>query len=65
MSPDLTDREVDVLRLLATGLTRGRIAVRLHLSENTVKTHCRRIFVKLGAHSLDDALLHARAAGVL
>ncbi|CRK59026.1 DNA-binding response regulator, LuxR family [Alloactinosynnema sp. L-07] len=44
----LTERELQVLQLLA-GHTNGDIAVMLHLSEDTIKSHCRRLFGKLGA----------------
>jgi DNA-binding NarL/FixJ family response regulator len=44
----LTPREVEVLRLLAQGLSNAELADRLHLSEATVKTHVARILAKLG-----------------
>ena len=43
----LTDREIDVLRLVARGQTNKQIAEQLHISENTVKTHMRNILDKL------------------
>jgi ATP/maltotriose-dependent transcriptional regulator MalT len=45
----LTPRELEILELLAAGLSNREIAERLFVSENTVKTHCRRLFDKLGA----------------
>jgi DNA-binding NarL/FixJ family response regulator len=47
LTDKLTGREVDVLRLLARGLTNGEIAERLHLSEGTVRNHVSAIFGKL------------------
>lgn len=45
---DLTDRERDVLVAYAAGLTRTQVANRLHVTENTVKTHLQRIAAKYG-----------------
>jgi DNA-binding CsgD family transcriptional regulator len=45
----LTPREVEVLGLLAEGLSNKEMAERLFVSENTIKTHCSRVFDKLGA----------------
>jgi len=45
----LTPRELEILELLAAGLSNREIGERLFVSENTVKTHCRRLFDKLGA----------------
>ncbi|MDE8704019.1 helix-turn-helix transcriptional regulator [Adlercreutzia equolifaciens] len=47
----LTAREVDVLQLLARGRTASVIQERLVLSHNTVKSHLRHIYSKLGVHS--------------
>ena len=65
-SPDaLTERELDVLRLIATGLDNGAIAARLVVAPSTVKKHVNRIFAKLGATSRTQALVRARARGLL
>ncbi|OZN24250.1 DNA-binding response regulator [Actinobacillus seminis] len=47
----LTDRERDVLRLIATGLSNKQIAVQLFISEETVKVHIRNLLRKLNVHS--------------
>src|SRR3954449_7983166 len=52
----LTTRELEVLELLAAGLTGRAIAERLVLSPKTVGTHTERIFRKLGVHSREHAL---------
>ncbi|OWY63566.1 hypothetical protein B7486_52365, partial [cyanobacterium TDX16] len=50
-SEQLTDREMDVLRLMATGRTSNDIAAELFLSTNTVRHHVQAVLQKLGAHS--------------
>ena len=55
----LSDREMEVLRLLAQGLTNKDIAQTLILSVRTVEAHLRSIFGKLGAHSRTEAALWA------
>jgi LuxR family maltose regulon positive regulatory protein len=62
---ELSDRELTILRLLATELSQREIGDELYVSVNTVKTHARHIFRKLGATSRDDAVRRARSAGVL
>ncbi|EFU66996.1 MULTISPECIES: two-component system response regulator NarL [Aggregatibacter] len=47
----LTDREIDVLRLVATGLSNKQIAGQLFISEETVKVHIRNLLRKLNVHS--------------
>jgi LuxR family maltose regulon positive regulatory protein len=61
----LSDRELAVLHLMATELTQREIGRELYLSLNTVKTHARNIFRKLGASSRDDAVSRARDRGLL
>jgi len=61
----LSERELEVLQLIAVGLTNREIASRLFLSLNTVKAHTRNIYGKLGAHSRTQAVARARALGVL
>jgi LuxR family maltose regulon positive regulatory protein len=61
----LSDREIEVLQLIAQGLTNREIATRLFLSVNTVKAHSRNIYGKLGAHSRTQAVARAQALGIL
>jgi len=61
----LTDSETRVLRYLATHLSAREIGVELSVSANTVKTHVRHLYQKLGAHSRHEAVHRARAAGLL
>ncbi|HEX4931863.1 MAG TPA: LuxR C-terminal-related transcriptional regulator [Gemmatimonadaceae bacterium] len=52
----LTPRELEILALIAAGLSNREIAERVHVSENTVKTHARRVFDKLGARRRTQAV---------
>ena len=61
----LTSREHEVLRLIARGLTTQEIGDGLGLSPNTVKSHARSLFTKLGAHNRVQALTVARERGLL
>lgn len=61
----LTDREVAVVRLLAEGRTDGDIGDVLCISRNTVRTHVRRSFAKLGATSRLEAVAIARERNVI
>ncbi|MBT2528516.1 response regulator transcription factor [Streptomyces sp. ISL-99] len=61
----LTERETDVLRLIATGSTNREIASRLYLSEGTVKNHISRILARLGLRDRTHAAIHARDHGLL
>jgi DNA-binding NarL/FixJ family response regulator len=61
----LTDREREVLRLLARGLTNHEIATQLHLSEPTVRTHVGRIYTKTGAHDRAQAVVFAYESGLI
>jgi DNA-binding NarL/FixJ family response regulator len=53
----LTEREVEIMRLMAQGLDTHRIARRLHISERTERNHVANIFAKLGVHSRLQALI--------
>ncbi|MDY7105643.1 MAG: helix-turn-helix transcriptional regulator [Actinomycetota bacterium] len=54
-----------MLRYLVTSMSYREIAAELYVSVNTVKTHVKHIFRKLGASSRDEVLAHARAQGYL
>jgi DNA-binding NarL/FixJ family response regulator len=62
---DLTEREREVLVLVARGMTNGDIAAHLFLSEGTVKTHVKRIFAKLGLHDRTQAVILAYEVGLV
>jgi LuxR family maltose regulon positive regulatory protein len=61
----LSDRELQVLQLIAEGLTNPEIASRLYLATNTVKAHTRNIYGKLGVHNRTQAVARARSLGLL
>jgi PAS domain S-box-containing protein len=60
--PQLTPRQVEVLRLLEQGRSTKQIAAELHLSTETVRNHIRRLFRALGVNSRLEAVAAARAA---
>jgi DNA-binding NarL/FixJ family response regulator len=61
----LTGRELQVLRLLAGGLTQEGIAKELYISPKTVGTHIQRILTKLGVHSRSEAVAIAYRSGLM
>jgi len=61
----LSPREVEVLRLVARGLSNAEIGRELHISEATVKTHLLRTFPKLGVSDRTAAVTTAMAAGII
>ncbi len=61
----LTEREIDVLRLIVAGLKNQEIAARLYLSLNTVKAHTRSIYSKLNVNSRTQAVAKAGKPGLI
>ena len=61
----ITTRELEILSLIAQGLSNREIATRLFVSENTVKTHCSRAFDKLGARRRTQAVQLGKQLGLL
>ena len=65
-SPEaLTERETEVLRLLAQGFSNKQIAGRLHNTEQTIKTHVSHVLAKLGVQSRTQATLYAIRVGLV
>lgn len=65
VSRELTDRELEVLRLMASGYSNKQIAEALFLAEGTVKNHISMILAKLGARDRTSAVLRALRDGIL
>lgn len=61
----ITARELEILALIARGLSNREIATQLFVSENTVKTHCARAFDKLGAARRTQAVQRGKELGLL
>jgi two-component system, NarL family, response regulator LiaR len=61
----ITARELEILTLIARGLSNREIATQLFVSENTVKTHCGRAFEKLGAARRTHAVQRGKELGLL
>jgi two-component system, NarL family, response regulator LiaR len=61
----ITTRELEILNLIARGLSNREIAAQLFVSENTVKTHCARAFDKLGAARRTQAVQRGKELGLL
>jgi LuxR family maltose regulon positive regulatory protein len=61
----LSERELEILRLIATGMSNGQIAKKLYLTINTIRAHSTHIFGKLGVHSRTEAVARAREMGLI
>jgi DNA-binding NarL/FixJ family response regulator len=61
----LTDREREILQLVAEGKTNKEVASLLNISPTTVETHRTHILQKLGLHSVPDLILHAVRKGII
>jgi DNA-binding CsgD family transcriptional regulator len=61
----ITRRELEILELIAQGMSNREIAGKLYVSENTVKTHCSRTFDKLGAKRRTQAVQMGKELGLL
>lgn len=62
---DLSDREVEVVRAVARGLTNMQIAEHLFISENTVRNHLANVYAKLGVHNRAETVAWAWKTGVV
>jgi DNA-binding NarL/FixJ family response regulator len=65
MQDRFTLREIEILRLIAEGLTNREVGEQLCLSENTVKTYLQELYQKLDAHSRIEAVMQATRWGIL
>jgi LuxR family maltose regulon positive regulatory protein len=61
----LSERELEVLRLLATGMSNPEIADELVVAVSTVRSHCKNIYGKLSVHKRWDAVQRAQELGLI
>ncbi len=61
----ITKRELEILKLMAAGMSNKEIADQIFVSENTVKTHASRLFEKLGARRRTQAIHTAKGSGLI
>jgi two-component system NarL family response regulator len=62
---DLSPRELEVLRLVAQGLSNKQIAYALHIAEHTAKNHVKNVLDKLGTHDRTEAAVAAIQRGII
>ena len=63
--PSLSEREIEIVRLVAKGFSNDELAERLHLSPDTIKVHLRHIYEKLGVESRVEAVTEAMRTGLV
>ena len=63
--PSLSEREIEIVRLVAKGFSNDELAERLHLSPETIKAHLRHIYEKLGVESRVEAVTEAMRTGLV
>ena len=63
--PSLSEREIEIVRLVAKGFSNDELAERLHLSPDTIKAHLRHIYEKLGVESRVEAVTEAMRTGLV
>ena len=63
--PSLSEREIEIVRLVAKGFSNDELAERLHLSPDTIKVHLRRVYEKLGVESRVEAVTEALRTGLV
>ena len=63
--PSLSEREIEIVRLVAKGFSNDELAERLHLSPDTIKAHLRHIYEKLGVESRVEAVTVAMRTGLV
>ena len=61
----LSDTQLEIVRLISSGLSNREIAARVHLSENTIKSHVQEVFRKLGVNNRVEAAVRASQEGWL
>jgi DNA-binding CsgD family transcriptional regulator/N-acetylneuraminic acid mutarotase len=62
---ELSERELEILKLVATGASNKEIAQRLYISPNTVKVHLKKVFSKIGVVSRTEAAMYAVQTGII
>ena len=64
-SEEFTERELEVLRIMTTGISNAAIADKLGITENTVKNHIRHMMEKTGFSSRTELAVEARVSGIV